>query len=86
MDDLAKLMARNQMIYNKTKFATTTLGFGSISCNGKLVVSKIRASLYSIILQQKNLPYLSDKLGIEYDILVCETSWKSYGYARKESS
>ena len=85
MDELAKLIARNQMVYNKKNFVTTTLGFGSVSCNGKLVVSKIRASLYSIILQQKNLTYLSDKLGIDNDSLVYETSWNSYGYARKEA-
>ena len=83
MDDLAKLIARNQMVYNKTKFDLTTLGLGSISCNGKLVVSKIRASLYAIILQQKNITYLSDMLDIDYDALVHENTWKSYGYTRK---
>ena len=83
MDDLAKLIDRNQMVYNETKFVTTTLGLGFISCNGKLAVSKIIASLYAIILQQKNITYLSDKLDIYYDTLVHENSWKSYGYARK---
>ena len=86
MDELANLIARNQMIYNKKNFITTTLGLGSVSCNGKLIVSKIRASLYSTSLQQKNLTFLSDKLGIDNDSLVNDTSWKSYGYARKESS
>lgn len=70
IDDLAKLIARNQILYNKTKFVPTTLGLGSISCNGTLLVSKIRASLYTLILQQKNVTYLSNKLGIDYDTLV----------------
>ena len=69
MDDLAKLITRNQMISNKTKLSPTTFGIGSISCNGKLVVSKIRASLYKIILQQKNITYLSIKHHISYDSL-----------------
>ena len=58
INDLAKPISRNQMVYNKTKFVPTTLGLGSISCSGKLVGSKIRASLYAIILQQKNITYL----------------------------
>lgn len=88
MDDLAKLIARNQMLYNKTKFVTTTLGLGSVPCSSKLVVYNIRVFLYAIILQQKNITYLSDKFGIDDDTLAYETAWKSYGYgcAIKESS
>ena len=83
MDGLVKMIDRNQMVYNKTKFVPITLGLDSISCNGKLVVSKIRASLYAIILQQKNITYLSDMIDIDYDALVHEHTWKSYGYTIK---
>ena len=66
-------------------FSSTSLGFGTVKCNGVIIGSKPQYYLYNSILHSKTVTRLSILLHIPEIILINTIHWRVLTTARKEA-
>ena len=86
IDSLDKDFAIKYMGEHTVLFNPVTLDMGSIYCQGGLVISGIKYSIYSSALHTSAVVYLSSTLNILVEVLTHDTAWKYIIIARKDSN
>ena len=86
MDGLAKDIAMQYMhTRQKLKFTSTSLGFGTVRCNGVIIGSRLQQSLYYSILDTQLVKRLSILLHIPQAFLINNIHKQVLTTARKEA-
>ena len=88
VDQWAKEIAQRHihgLIPNLT-FHTSSLGYGTITCKGHLVTSKIQSTLYNQITKNNFIKALSKNTEVPRNFNTLSVNWWTFGKARKESS
>ena len=73
------------LIQNAT-FNTTDQGYGTITCNGRLVTSKIQSTLYKQVTKRIFITALGKNTEIPKDFLSLNINWWTFGKARREAT
>ena len=86
MDTLAKDIATTYMqTSHRVKFSPSSLGFGTVKCNGVVIGSRLQHSLYKSILHSKMVARFSILLHIPETTLIDTVNWRVLNTARKEA-
>ena len=86
MDTLAKDIATTFIQHRHSiNFAPSSLGFGTVTCNGVIIGSRLQHTLYNSILHAKIVTRLSILLHIPESILHDAVNWRVLSTARKEA-
>ena len=67
-------------------FSPTPHGYGTITCNGQLITSKIQSSLYKQVTKQLFLTALGNNTESPNDFHLLHINWWTFGKARKEAT
>ena len=85
IDILAK---RTEMKHIESKsqlqLGSSSLGIGTISCNGRLITSRIHHSLYDTILHNQLIVWYAYRNNIPLDLLQNNVAWRAFKGARKK--
>ena len=88
VDLWAKEKAQEQIngLLQNTSFTNTEQGYGTITCNGRIITSKIQSTLYHQITKKNFLKALGESEEIPKNFLSLNINWQSFGQARKEAT
>ena len=88
VDVWAKEIAHIQMegLLPTVAFHSTHQGYGTITCNGQLITSKIQNSLYKLVTKKHLLSALGKNTEVPKDFPSLNINWLTFGKARKEAS
>ena len=87
-DKIDILAKRTEMKHIESKsqlqLGSSSLGIGTISCNGKLITSRIQHALYDTILHDQLIGWYAARKIIPLDLLQNNVAWIAFKGARKE--
>ena len=88
MDGLAKYIAMAQISspHRHPSFTPTTLGFGTVTCHGHWISSKMQRNLYHNIVQKDLINKIAGYLKVNVCFFKDWTNWQALNTARKECS
>ena len=88
VDLWAKEKAQQQiagLLHNLT-FTPTNQGYGTITCNGRLITSKVKSTLYKQVTMRKFITALGKNKDIPKYFSCLNINWWSFGKAHREST
>ena len=88
VDLWAKDKAQQQItgLLQNLTFNPTEQGYGTITCNGRLITSKIQSTLYKQVTKRIFITALGKNTEIPKDFLSLNINWWTFGKARREAT